>query len=159
MYSHSPRVACETGLIDALEGPVMTKDFKIAYPCNQYKCNHACLCSLYENSHMCPESDHKGHIEDKASECKIVIESECQEHKIKHPKNFDVEEDTGCPTKKFTFFEPVFPRPLISLRKSSVPEMNLWISSFKNKNSKFSRTFVFRDIKGIRNHSRFSGYS
>ena len=93
MYSHSSRVACETGLIDALEGPVMTKDFKIVYPCNQYKCNHVCLCSLCENSHMCPKSDHKGHIEDKASECKIVIESECQEHKLKHPKNFDLEED------------------------------------------------------------------
>ena len=66
---------------------------------------------------------------------------------------------TGCPTKKFTFFKPVYLRPLMSLRKSSVLEMNLWISSFKNTNSKFSRIFVFRDIKGIRYYSRFSGYS
>ena len=66
---------------------------------------------------------------------------------------------TGCPTKKFTLFKPVYLRPLISLRKSSVLERNLWISSFKNTNSKFSRILVFRDIKGIRYHSRFSGYS
>ena len=66
---------------------------------------------------------------------------------------------TGCPAKKLTFFKPVYLRPLISLRKSSVLEMNLWISSFKNTNSKFYRIFVFRDIKGIRYYSRFSGYS
>ena len=66
---------------------------------------------------------------------------------------------TGCPTKKFTFFKPVFLRPLISHRKSSVVEMNLWISSFKTTNSKFSRIFVYRDIKGIRYHFCFSGYS
>ena len=32
---------------------------------------------------------------------------------------------TGCPTKKFTFLKPVYLRPLISLGKSSVLEMNL----------------------------------
>ena len=70
-----------------------------------------------------------------------------------------IKENTGCPTKKFTFFKPVYLRPLMSLRKSSVLEMNLWISSFKNTNSKFSRIFVFKDIKGIRYYSCFSGYS
>ena len=40
--------------------------------------------------------------------------------------------------KKVTFFKPVYFRPLVSLRKSSVLEMNLWISS----NSKFSK-FLF----------------
>ena len=65
----------------------------------------------------------------------------------------------GVPQKSLTFFKPVYLRPLISLRESSVLEMNLWISFFKNTNSKFSRIFVFRDIKGIRYYSRFSGYS
>ena len=37
--------------------------------------------------------------------------------------------------------------------------MNLWISSFENTNSKFSRIFVFRDSKGIRHYSRFTEYS
>ena len=64
---------------------------------------------------------------------------------------------TGCPTKKFTFFKPVNLRPLISLRKILVLEMNLWISSFKSTNSKCSKIFVFRDIKGIKCYSRFSG--
>ena len=59
----------------------------------------------------------------------------------------------------FTFLKPVYLRPLKSLGKSSVLEMNLWISSFKNVNSKCSRIFVFRDIKGIRYYSGFSGYS
>ena len=63
---------------------------------------------------------------------------------------------TGCPTKKFTSFKPICIRPLILLRKSSVLEMNLRISSFKNTNLKFSRIFVFGDIKGIRYYSRFS---
>ena len=64
--------------------------------------------------------------------------------------------------KKVYFFvghPVVYLRPLISLSKSSVLEMNPWISSFKNTNSKFSRIFVFRDIKGIRYYSRISGYS
>ena len=66
---------------------------------------------------------------------------------------------TGCPTKNFIFFKPVYLRPLISLRKSSVLEMNLWISAFKNTNSKFSRIFVLRDLKRIRYYFRLSGYS
>ena len=52
---------------------------------------------------------------------------------------------------------PVYLRPLISL--SSEQEMNLWISSFKNINSKISRIFVYRDIKGMRHYSRLLGYS
>ena len=52
-----------------------------------------------------------------------------------HPICSTHQECTGCPTKKFTFFKPVYLRPLISLRKSLVLEMNLWISSFKNTNS------------------------
>ena len=66
---------------------------------------------------------------------------------------------TGCPTKKFTVLKPVYLRPLISLSKSSVLKMNLWISSFKNTNLIFFRFFVFRDIKGIRYHSPYWGYS
>ena len=68
-------------------------------------------------------------------------------------------EATGCPTKKFTFLKPVYLRPLILLKKSSVLEMNLWISIFKNTNWKLFRSFVFRYIKGLRYYSRFSGYS
>ena len=60
--------------------------------------------------------------------------------------------------KKVYLFKPIYLRPLILLRNSSVLEMNLWISSFKNTNSKFYRIFVFRDIQGRRYYSRFSGY-
>ena len=61
--------------------------------------------------------------------------------------------------KPLPFFKPVYLRPLKSIRKSSVLEMNLWISSFKNNNSKFSRIFVFRDIKWTKYYSRSSGFS
>ena len=40
----------------------------------------------------------------------------------------------------------------------AVLEMNLWISSFKNAKSKFSRIFVYRDMKGMKNVLRVSGY-
>ena len=60
---------------------------------------------------------------------------------------------TGCPTKKLTFLKPVYLRPLISFRKSSVLEMNLWIFSFRDTKSKFSRILGLRDIKGIRYYS------
>ena len=63
---------------------------------------------------------------------------------------------TGSPTKKFTFFKSTYLRPLISLRSSSVLEMNLLISSFKNTKSQFSSRFIsstelnLRDIRGLR---------
>ena len=65
---------------------------------------------------------------------------------------------TGCPAKKFTFFKSAYLRPLISLRKSSILEMNLWISSFKSTKLEFSRIFRFRAIKGIRHRLHFSKY-
>ena len=65
----------------------------------------------------------------------------------------------GVPQKSLPFLKPVYLRPLISLRRRSVLKMNLWISSFKNTNSKFSRIFVFKDIKGIRYYSHISAYS
>ena len=65
---------------------------------------------------------------------------------------------TGCPAKKFTFFKSAYLRPLISLRKSSILEMNLWISSFKSTKSEFSRIFRFRAIKGIKHMLHFSRY-
>ena len=65
---------------------------------------------------------------------------------------------TGCPTKKFTFSILIYLRPLILLRKGSVLEMNLWISSFKNRKSKFSTIFIFRDTKGIKHFLPLSEY-
>ena len=41
--------------------------------------------------------------------------------------------------KNFNFFKLVYFRPLISLRKSSVLEISLWISYFKNTNSNVLR--------------------
>ena len=65
---------------------------------------------------------------------------------------------TGCPTKKFTFCKSTYLRTLVSLRKSSVLEMNLWISSFKSTKSEFSRIFRFRAIKGIKHKLHISEY-
>ena len=82
-------------------------------------------------------------------------------HILKRLSTLDIklaETNTGCPAKKFTFFKSAYLRPLISLRKSSILEMNLWISSFKSTKSEFSRIFRFRDIKGIKHMLHFSRY-
>ena len=54
--------------------------------------------------------------------------------------------------KKLTFFKPIYLRPLISLRTSSVLEM-------KNTKSNISRIFLFRNIKVMKYYFPFSGYS
>ena len=64
----------------------------------------------------------------------------------------------GVPQKNLPFFKSAYLRPLISLRKSSILEMNLWISSFKSTKSEFSRIFRFRAIKGIKHMLHFSRY-
>ena len=93
MYTHSERVECIRGSIDNLAGPVMTPDLKIIYPCNRSGCNHICVCDLCTNSHMCPTSDHKKHMQELQSECSIEQNFQCQEHKVGHPQNFSDKED------------------------------------------------------------------
>ena len=93
MYTHSSSTLCEKGPIDALEGPVMTHEQKVVYPCNRAGCNHACLCYLCTNSKDCPENVHIQHTQDFSSKCPVNGNFYCQEHKIKHPKSFNQDED------------------------------------------------------------------
>ena len=78
MYTHSTSILCKRGAINVLEGPVMTREKKVVYPCNRAGCNHECLCYLCLNSKEC--SGNMKHFY-------------CQEHKIKHPKCFNMEKD------------------------------------------------------------------
>ena len=51
-----------------------------------------------------------------------------------------------CPLKKFTFPKPVYLRPIISLRKSSIVDISLWIFSFKTQNQNFLG-FLFSETR------------
>ena len=93
MYTHGDKVDCIKGPNDILEGPVMTPDLSVVYPCNRSGCNHDCICDLCINSHMCPKSDHKKHLRSTHTECIVVQNFQCQDHKINHPDNFDEKED------------------------------------------------------------------
>jgi hypothetical protein len=46
MYSHGDKVSCNSGSIEKLCGPVMTRDMKVIYPCNKSACNQACVHSV-----------------------------------------------------------------------------------------------------------------
>lgn len=93
MFTHSPSVACIEGTLKNLEGPVMTSDLTFVYPCNRTDCNHNCLCQLCINSFKCSKDQHKNHIKEIYPECDVDKSSQCQEHQIDHPKNFDNKED------------------------------------------------------------------
>ena len=89
MYRHNGNVPCNKGLIENLEGPAMTSDLKIIYPCNRAGCNQDCLCDLCIKRLKCPRMEHKEHLKESNSECSAIKESQCQEHNIDHPENFN----------------------------------------------------------------------
>ena len=93
MYSHSTRISCSIGPILNLEGPAMTSELKVVYPCNRAGCNHECLCDLCINSLKCPKLEHQKHLKESNSKCIVAEESECQIHVIDHPENFNRTED------------------------------------------------------------------
>ena len=91
MYRHNGNVPCNN--IENLEGPAMTSDLKIIYPCNKAGCNQDCLCDLCIKRLKCPRMEHKEHLKESNSECGVTKESQCKEHNIDHPKNFNKVED------------------------------------------------------------------
>ena len=93
MHSHNAKVPCKMGPIENLEGPAMTSDLKVIYPCNRAGCNEDCLCDLCVSSLKCPRNDHKEHLKQLNSECSVAKEFQCQDHDIDHPENFNEKED------------------------------------------------------------------
>jgi hypothetical protein len=93
MYRHNGNVPCNKGHVENLEGPAMTSDLKVIYPCNRAGCNQDCLCDLCINRLECPRMEHKEHLKESNSECSVTKESQCQEHNIDHPENFNKVED------------------------------------------------------------------
>ena len=93
MYTHSTRISCTPGPVDVLEGPVMTSDHRVLYPCNRGGCNYDCSCELCINIDMCTTIAHKEHLKEPSLECPVLLKSDCQDHKIDHPKNFKKQED------------------------------------------------------------------
>ena len=93
MYVHSDKMFCNEGPIKILEGPAMTSDLTVIYPCNRAGCNEDCLCDLCVNRLKCPGKQHIEHVKELNSECIIFKEFQCQEHDIDHPDNFDEDYD------------------------------------------------------------------
>lgn len=105
MFSHSSEYECHTGEICSLFGPAMTRDLCLVYPCNIGQCNKFCQCNFCLQRKECSVELHKKHLatvtfnKDKVivdeidMECKVQKLSQCQEHWINHPENFNKSQD------------------------------------------------------------------
>ena len=93
MYCHGDQVECNLGPVGNLSGPPMTLNMKVIYPCNKSACNQDCLCPFCLLSQRCPTDQHKRHIKDFDQGCIAQKASQCQEHWVKHPGNYDEKED------------------------------------------------------------------
>ena len=95
MFTHGEDVDCNQSDLEYLTGPAMTESLTIIYPCNKGKCALDCTCNLCMNTKkaICDLNDHKKHIHDFEKDCPVQQVSQCQEHWISHPFNFDEDED------------------------------------------------------------------
>ena len=94
-FSHHPQYSCLTQESSKLLGPVMTRELTLVYPCNIGMCSIHCQCNLCKNTrHMiCSLVNHKKHMEHFDIDCLVQKNSQCQEHWVTHPDNFNREED------------------------------------------------------------------
>ena len=77
-----------------LTGPVAMKDsFAVIYPCNLNHCWVICKCRFCDNMKTTKCVDHMNHIKFNVKECIIQKRSQCQDHLIDHPDNFDEKDD------------------------------------------------------------------
>ena len=113
MYSHGDKVSCNSGSIEKLCGPVMTRDMKVIYPCNKSACNQDCLCPFCQLSTECLTENHKKHIRDFDQECHVQRDSQCQEHWVKHPETFNAKEDVMVEKNIFYHNEVLVKNPRI----------------------------------------------
>ena len=95
MFTHDEKVCCNGRRLEALHGPVMTEELTLVYPCNRGMCAIDCTCELCENTrtNVCPLKEHKKHISKFDIKCPVQIASQCQDHWVSHPANFNMEED------------------------------------------------------------------
>jgi hypothetical protein len=76
-----------------LEGPASSNDASITYPCNLKHCWRCCLCTFCQLARKLKCDDYKNHILYNVRKCKIQEMSQCQDHWIDHPGNFNIKED------------------------------------------------------------------
>ena len=95
MFRHEKNIPCNEAGSTHLDGPAMTEQLTTVYPCNHGRCIVDCLCKFCEKTrtNLCDINDHKYHLESFEPECPVQKESQCQNHWVGHPKNFDVVED------------------------------------------------------------------
>ena len=95
MYRHGDHIECSKGNGLYLEGPAMSNDLTIIYPCNHGHCNQTCKCHFcgFTRKNLCSLKKHKWHLGKFEIKCPVQQNSQCQEHWIGHPDNFNEEED------------------------------------------------------------------
>ena len=73
----------------------MTNNLTMVYPSNIGVCWIACQCNLCKNTRkmLCSSKDHKNHLEKFSKDCLVQQSSQCEDHWVTHPDNFQVEED------------------------------------------------------------------
>ena len=95
MFGHGGHVSCDEGALGDLDGPAMTRDMTLVYPCNLGKCNKDCLCDFCERTrtNICPLNKHKKHLTKFDEDCLVQKAAQCQEHWVDHPENYNEDED------------------------------------------------------------------
>ena len=96
-FCHSSQYSCSRRKMIKfhLTGPVMTKDLTVVYPCNIGKCCIDCECKLCNNTRkrLCVLKEHRRHMHQFDKTCLVQQKSQCQDHWVSHPENFNMEED------------------------------------------------------------------
>jgi hypothetical protein len=82
MYRHGEQFPCEKGYLEQLEGPAMTSNLVMIYPCNLGSCSKKCLCDFCEQtrSNTCPLKKHKKYLKKFDVECVVQKDSQCRTH-------------------------------------------------------------------------------
>ena len=95
MFSHGDGLDCDEGLIKQMDGPVVSDELTVIYPCNKGRCNMNCICQLCEQTRtkICPSKNHRKHLTKFDKDCPVQEASQCQEHWVGHPDNFNRDED------------------------------------------------------------------
>ena len=75
-------------------GPVAMSEYEpLIYPCNLRHCWVRCKCIFCQNNKILQCKEHKMHLKFNIKNCVIQKHSQCQDHWIDHPDNFDSDQD------------------------------------------------------------------
>ena len=95
MFSHGNDVSCQESKLGHMSGPAMTDELTVIYPCSKGLCSLDCTCDLCDATRrkLCPLKSHKKHLIKFEKSCPVQKDSQCQDHWVDHPENFNDDED------------------------------------------------------------------